>query len=346
LGGTPPAVGLKIQRLDTSVGYRGYAGTVTYEAVYFMKIAFLFPGQGSQYVGMGLPLANAFEIAKKTYEEASDALGWDMAKLCFEGPEEQLNQTEYTQPALLATSIAVWRSLGISPQSGLCVAGHSLGEYTALVVAGAISFREAIVLVSKRGQFMQSAGEGGMVAIVGLDRQAVEEVCSKASTLIEPVSPANFNAPDQIVIAGERNGLKRAMDLAVEKGAKRVIPLAVSVPSHSPLMKPACERLRRELEAVSGKDLIIPLVNNLEAKVITRWEDARASLVDQLAYPLLWETSIQTIRTMGADCFIEIGPSRVLSGLLKRIDRTVQVISVEGPEGIEKARAVMLGETG
>ena len=311
-----------------------------------MKIAFLFPGQGSQVVGMGSDLFNTFDAAKKTYEEASDILGWDIAKLCFSGPEEKLNQTQYTQPALLTTSIAAWRSLEITPYSGLCVAGHSLGEYTALVVADAIPFRDAVRLVEQRGRFMQESGNGGMAAIVGLADEAVEAICKEASNPTELVAPANFNAPDQIVIAGAHNALERAIIIAEEKGAKRAIRLAVSVPSHTSLMLPACQRLSQELDRISGNDLKIPLINNLEAKAITTWSAARAALVDQLAHPLLWDKSIQTMQEMGADFFIEIGPGRVLSGILKRIDRAIRVIHAENAEGIEKVRKVILGEGG
>ncbi|MEK7702845.1 MAG: ACP S-malonyltransferase [Nitrospirota bacterium] len=311
-----------------------------------MKPVFLFPGQGSQYVGMGKALYTQFDAAKKTFQEASDALGYDMAKLCLEDPEERLNQTEYTQPALLTTSIAIWRSLEISADMGLAVAGHSLGEYSALVAAGAMSFSDAVSVVSQRGRFMQEAvpeGCGSMAAVVGLSGEIVTAVCNEVASAGDEIFPANFNAPDQVVIAGRQKSLEKAMALLSEKGAKRVIPLSVSVPSHTPLMKPACARLKEVLYKIAGNDITVPLINNLEAKAITKWSEARASLVDQLAFPLLWDQTIQTMKTMGADFFIEIGPSRVLSGLMKRIDRTARVINAEDPEGIIKAREAIGG---
>lgn len=303
-----------------------------------MNIAFLFPGQGSQSLGMGKALFDEFALAREVYDEACAVLDWDITKLCFEGPETQLNQTEFTQPALLTTSIATWRVLGSPIGAASMVAGHSLGEFTALVATGALSFADALRIVHLRGRFMQEAvpeGCGAMAAIIGLKRQEVETICSLISTDSAPVSPANYNGPSQIVLSGEINAVKHAMALATEKGAKRAIQLAVSVPSHSPLMREACLRLSNELEKVEGADLQKPLINNLAAKKTQSWKAAKAALVDQLSSPLLWEETMAYMQDAGVDQFIEVGPGRVLSGLLKRIDRRAKVLPVEDPEGVE-----------
>lgn len=309
-----------------------------------MKIAFLFPGQGSQYVGMGQLLFERYEAARKVCAEAASTLGWDVAKLSFEGPEEKLNQTEYTQPALLTASIAAWQCLGAPARHAAVVAGHSLGEYTALVAAGAFSFSDAVHAVHLRGRFMQEAspeGDGAMAAIIGLNRQVVDTIClevSKSGGGI--VTPANYNSPAQVVISGESRGVSRAMELAAEKGARRAVRLAVSVPSHSPLMRKACLRLSAELEQIDGANLQVGLINNLAAKEIHTWKEAKAGLVNQLSSPLLWEETILSMQARGIEQFIEVGPGRVLSGLMKRIDRRAKVMNVESPDGVNKALAL------
>lgn len=311
------------------------------------QIGFIFPGQGSQYVGMGRELFEHSEAARDVFSGANKALGWDVSKLCFEGPEDQLNQTEFTQPALLVTSVAAWRALGAETRKGSLVAGHSLGEYSALVAAGAISFSDAVRVTQRRGAFMQEAvpkGRGAMAAIVGLNRKQVEEVCKEASGESGVVAPANYNGPDQVVIAGETESVQRAIALASKRGAKRVVPLTVSVPSHSPMMEPACDRLAAELEKIEGRDLEIPLVNNLRAKKITTWREAKEGLIRQLASPLLWEETIRTMRDVGVGIFIEVGPSRVLSGLLRRIDRQIPSMNVEDPAGVEKVLEYLRSE--
>ena len=308
-----------------------------------MRVAFLFPGQGSQGVGMGRAVAERFEAGRAAFAEADRALGWEVSRLCFEGPKERLDQTEYTQPALLATSIALLRALGEA--GGRCdyVAGHSLGEYTALVAAGAISFPDALRLVQRRGALMQGAvppGEGGMAAVIGLDTATVEALCAQAGDVVA----ANLNAPDQIVISGRADGITRALALVKEKRG-RGIRLAVSVPSHSPLMHPVCAQLSDALDAVCGRDLAVPLVNNRTAQEVTTWAVAKIGLVAQLASPLLWEASMRRLRAMGVDLFVEIGPGRVLSGLMKKNDPTATVLNMEDAQGVDQV-AEQLGRVG
>lgn len=285
-------------------------------------------------------------MAKETYAQAEEALGWSVEALSFEGPEEKLNRTEYTQPALLTASIAIWRALPGAVQAlGDVVAGHSLGEYSALVAAESLSFEEAVRLVHQRGRFMQEAvppGRGKMAAVVGLARSVVTEICREASS-DGVVAPANYNGPEQVVIAGESPAVDRAMVLAKGAGAKRVLPLSVSVPSHSPLMATASERLARELETIRFHDLSFPLVNNLEARTITTGEQAKKGLAGQLSSPLLWEESIQSMWERGVRSFVEVGPGRVLSGLVKRIRREAEVFHVEDPSSLEKTCAGLLG---
>lgn len=308
-----------------------------------MKIGFLFPGQGSQYVGMGNALYERYEAARSVYIEAEQVLGWDVKRLCFEGPETQLNRTEFTQPALLTTSIAAWQALGGPIRYCSAFAGHSLGEYSALVATGAISFSDAVRIVSLRGRFMQDAvpeGQGAMAAIIGLQRNLVDKICVQASLHSGVVSSANYNGPNQVVIAGETDAVEAVMQLALENKAKCAIRLAVSVPSHCALMHEASQRLSNELDRIEGKDFEIPLINNVKANTIYTWKEARQGLVDQIETPLLWEETMISMQDADIGSYFEVGPGKVLTGLLKRINRSAKRINVEDPEGVESALAI------
>lgn len=302
------------------------------------KTAFIFPGQGSQHAGMGKSVADVYPEAEDVFDRADRALGFSLSSLCFNGPEEELKLTENTQPAILATSIAIQRVLaarGIEPDF---VAGHSLGEYSALVSSGSLRLEDALVLVRKRGQYMQEAvpvGVGAMAAILGLSADEVGEICLRAAET-EVVEPANFNGAGQVVIAGHRVAVERASALAKENGARRVIPLPVSAPFHCQLMRPAAEHLREDLAVTEFSSLKMPLVTNVDAVPIDESGDARDGLVRQVASPVRWEESIQRLAKEGVTYFIEVGPGKVLSGLVRKIDRQVRVANVEGPEGVDK----------
>ena len=296
-----------------------------------MKVAFIFPGQGSQYVGMAKEFIENFSEAKEVFDTASAALGYDLALLTTHGPAEKLNLTENTQPAILAASIAIQRVLEKKGLFAGAVAGHSLGEYSAITAAGGFELKEVIALVQKRGRYMQEAvpaGTGLMAAILGMEREAVEKTCLEAAKN-GIVAPANYNSPGQIVIAGEKKAVEKAIELAKAAGAKKVVPLAVSVPSHCAMMKAAGEKLAKELEHVTIKDLRIPVVNNADAKFIRSAKDLRPSLIRQISSPLYWEDSINTMTADGFDTFIELGPGKVLSGLVKRIAKEAKILNVE-----------------
>ena len=306
-------------------------------------IGFLFPGQGSQSVGMGRGFYDAFPAVKAVYEEASSILGYDVAKLCFEGPVERLNLTEYTQPALLVSSAAALKALEPAGVSPLAVAGHSLGEYSAVFAAGGVSFRDAVSLVHKRGRYMAEAvpaGTGLVAALLGLSAEIVNAVCQEASA-VGVVAAANFNSPGQVVIAGEKAAVERAIELAKLKGCKKAIPLPVSVPVHTPLMQGAADRLAAEFGSVAWRDLTVPLINNAEAVALQRSEDIRASLVRQLPSSVRWEESVQTMANMGVTTFLEIGPGTVLTGLVKRILPGAVTANVHDPKSLEAALATV-----
>jgi len=307
-------------------------------------IAFVFPGQGSQYVGMGKELCDEFVIAKNTFEEANDALGFDLSALCFEGEQSELSLTANAQPALLTTSIACLRVLqsetSLNPDF---VAGHSLGEYTALVANGAFRLSDAVKVVRKRGEFMQEAvpvGVGAMAAVLGLDKETVEEICNQVSKNGLIASPANLNAPGQTVISGNREAIEQASILAKAQGAKRVVPLDVSAPFHCALMQPAANRLSGVLNEVNIALMNSPVVANCTASITNDSSKVKELLISQVTSPVRWYESVEVLKNQGCNNFIEIGPKNVLAGLIKR---TLSDVSVSNFEKISQLESINNG---
>ena len=301
------------------------------------KVAWLFPGQGSQYAGMGKDLVTNFPVARQVFEEADDALGFKLSSLCFDGPEEDLKLTFNTQPAILTTSVAalavVRQETGLSPD---CVAGHSLGEYSALVAAGALTLKDAVTTVRSRGTFMQEAvpvGIGAMAAMLSIDPEQLSEICQEAAQG-EVVSPANFNSPGQIVIAGHAGAVNRAIEIAKGRGFRKAMLLPVSAPFHCSLMLPAAERLSTVLDTCTVSPMTTAVVTNVEGTPNSDASRVRELLVAQVCAPVRWEQSVQRMRADGIERFIEIGPGKVLSGLVKRIDKEALLANIEDSTGL------------
>ncbi len=303
-----------------------------------MKLAVVFPGQGAQYPGMGKDLAENFSLAEDVFDAANEALGYDIKKLCFEGPKDELIKTEITQPAILTMSLATYKILeskGIKPD---ITAGLSLGEYCSLVISGALDFKDAVRLVSRRGKYMQEAvplGVGGMAAVLGLERDKVELACKKASD-VGVVEPANLNCPGQIVISGELKAIERASVIVKEMGARRVVNLSVSAPFHCSLLKPAGEKLSVDLDNIKFRHLTIPVITNVTGEYIKSESEIRDLLIKQVSHPVLWEDTIRLMIKDGINTFVEVGPGRALSGFIKKIDRSVTILNVENIDTLNK----------
>ena len=303
------------------------------------KLAFVFPGQGAQAVGMGKDLFDQYDVAKRLFAEADEALGYSIKDMCFEGPADDLKLTANTQPAILTVSVIVNEILkehGVQPD---VAGGHSLGEYSALVAAGVLSFKDAVALVHKRGQYMQEAvpvGEGGMAAIIGLDDETIAAACEKATKEAGEVQPVNFNCPGQTVIAGTTKGVEKAVEELKAAGAKKAVILPVSAPFHSTLMKPAAEKLAAELAKVAIHDAAFPVVSNFTGELETKAEEIKANLVAQADHPVRWITCVKTMQAFGADTFVEAGPGKTLCGFNRRIDRSIKSLNVENLESLQK----------
>jgi [acyl-carrier-protein] S-malonyltransferase len=303
------------------------------------KTAFVFPGQASQYPGMGKELADKYPVARAVFDEADKALGFSISQMCFAGSEEDLKQTANTQPAILTCSVATYRILeekGVTPDF---VAGHSLGEYSALVAAGSLTFSDAVKIVYKRGKYMQEAvpaGLGAMAAIMGLSHAVVMDACKRAAEG-QVCSPANLNSPEQTVISGHAEAVKRAVEIASQLGAKRAVILPVSAPFHCALMMPAQEKLEKDLRKTEFAALRVPLVTNVDADTETSGDEARDALIRQVTMPVRWEESVRELTDEGVNTFVEVGPSRVLTGLLRQIERSVGTLNVEDEKSLATA---------
>lgn len=302
------------------------------------KIAFVFPGQGAQSVGMGRDAYEQHESSRRIFEQADNALGYKLTDLIFNGPEKELKRTFHTQPALLTASFALceaFRTRGVTPDY---VAGHSLGEYSALTAAGVLSFTDAVRTVRARGRFMEEAvpdGQGSMAAVLGSEREALGTLCADITAHIGIVELANVNCPGQIVVSGSAAGVQAVAERGKEAGAKRVIPLEVSGPFHSSLMQPAAERLKEELAEVAMSRANVPVIANVNAEPVTEAEHIRRLLVEQVVSPVLWEDCVRKLQKLGVNTFIEIGPGNVLAGLIRKIDRNARVVSISSMEAIE-----------
>jgi [acyl-carrier-protein] S-malonyltransferase len=306
-------------------------------------IAFVFPGQGAQAVGMGRGLAEAFPVCRATFEEADAALGFALSKVIFDGPADRLSLTEITQPAILTTSVAACRLLETRGLRPAIVAGHSLGEYSAHVAAGTFAFADAVRTVHHRGRYMQEAvpvGVGAMAAVLGLDEAAVRAACDEAAEG-EVVSPANLNAPGQVVIAGHAAAVARAGERAKARGAKRVIPLPVSAPFHCALMQPAERRLAPELRALAARDPRVPVVANVDAEPKRDADAAIAALIRQVSAPVRWEASVRRLVSEGVTAYVEVGPGTVLSGLIKKVAREATIVNLDQPAGLAAVEAIV-----
>jgi [acyl-carrier-protein] S-malonyltransferase len=301
-------------------------------------MAFMFPGQGSQSVGMGRELAAMYPVAQETFDEADAALGYKLSQLCFEGPEDQLKLTEITQPAILTVSVATWRVLQSKGITGSYVVGHSLGEYSANVAAGTLSFADAVKTVRNRGKYMQDAvpvGVGAMAAILALPAEQVEQICAEAARG-EVCQAANLNSPDQTVISGNKAAVERAAVLAKERGAKRALILPVSAPFHCALMQPAQDRLAEDLRTLTFHNPEVPVICNVDATPVTTGDQSRDALIRQVTGAVQWVKSMRALIALGVENFVEVGPGKVLCGLMKQIDRSRYCVNVQDEESLQK----------